>query len=665
MDLDPEGIFRDDSDSESELYEEKEPTKELAVYLIDASPKMFAPITALENGNKETYFHVAIDCIAQSLKSQIIGRSYDEVALCFFNTKEKKNLQDVNGVYVFNVMERELIDRPTAKLIKEFSSIEDKFMSTIGSRYGVLPGSRENSLYNALWVAQALLRKGSVKTSSKRILIFTNDDDPFGSMTGALKADMIRTTTQRAKDAQDLGISFELLPLSRPDEEFNVSMFYADMIGLEGTDISQFLPSASEKLEDMKDQLRKRIFKKRKVRTLIFSIANGISIQVNTYALIRPTVPGAIMWLDSVTNLPLQTERSFICADTGALIQEPSKLFHPYKNQMVQFSKDQILEVKKVSNSHLRLLGFKPLDCLKDYHNLRPSTFIFPTDEEIIGSTCIFIALYRSMLRLKRFAFAFYGKSSNPRLVALVAQDEIISSSGQVEPPGMHMIYLPYSDDVRHVEELHGTGDAIAPRATDDQIKKASALMRRIDLKDFSVCQFANPALQRHYGILQALALDEDEMPDIKDETLPDEEGLARPGVVRVLEEFKIAVYGENHDQEEADSLSMRGSRSEASRKRKEMAETAERESSRYNWVDLAESGQIIAKSVVCHLKLGPLESTEQAEGPDRYRVEVLLNRTQPSGDWEERGSDKQNLDPFGQVNSVWHGSQLESPAAA
>ena len=35
-------------------------------------------------------------------------------------------------------------------------------------------------------------------------------------------------------------------------------------------------------------------------------------------------------------------------------------------------------------------------------------------------------------------------------------------------------------------------------------------------------------ALQRHYGILEALALGEDEMPDVKDETLPDEEGLAR-----------------------------------------------------------------------------------------------------------------------------------------
>lgn len=35
-------------------------------------------------------------------------------------------------------------------------------------------------------------------------------------------------------------------------------------------------------------------------------------------------------------------------------------------------------------------------------------------------------------------------------------------------------------------------------------------------------------ALQRHYAVLQALALDEDEMPEVKDETVPDEEGMAR-----------------------------------------------------------------------------------------------------------------------------------------
>ena len=34
----------------------------------------------------ETHFQIAVSCISQSLKTQIINRSYDEVAICFFNT---------------------------------------------------------------------------------------------------------------------------------------------------------------------------------------------------------------------------------------------------------------------------------------------------------------------------------------------------------------------------------------------------------------------------------------------------------------------------------------------------------------------------------------------------------------------------------------------------
>ncbi|XVF04397.1 hypothetical protein REPUB_Repub05bG0078800 [Reevesia pubescens] len=40
---------------------------------------------------------------------------------------------------------------------------------------------------------------------------------------------------------------------------------------------------------------------------------------------------GAITWLDSVTNRPLKIERSLICEDTGALIQEPPKHFQTYR----------------------------------------------------------------------------------------------------------------------------------------------------------------------------------------------------------------------------------------------------------------------------------------------------------------------------------------------
>ncbi|KAF2557191.1 hypothetical protein F2Q68_00013548 [Brassica cretica] len=73
--------------------------------------------------------------------------------------------------------------------------------------------------------------------------------------------------------------------------------------------------------------------------------------------------------------------------------------------------------------------------------------------QEVIGSTRAFIALHRSMIQLGRFAVAFYGGTTPPRLVALVAQDEIESDGGQVEPPGMNMIYLPYANDIRDIEE--------------------------------------------------------------------------------------------------------------------------------------------------------------------------------------------------------------------
>lgn len=592
MDLDPEGIFRDDSDLDDDMFHERESTKEFSVYLVDASPKMFSTAGTHEDDKGESFFHAAIKCILESLKTQIIGRFSDEIAICFFNTREKKNIQDLNGVYIFSVTGRELLDRPTARLIKEFADIKESFMDYIGSRLRIEPTSRENSLYNALWVAQALLRKGSSKIASKRILIFTNEDDPFKDFSGVAKADMIRTTLQRAKDVQELGISIELLPLS--SKEFDVSVLYAELLGLQREDMPMFLTCADEKVEDMCNQLRKRMFSKRKVKTLMLVITSGVSIAVNSYALIRPSTPGAIMWLDSATNRPLKTEQTFICADTGALVERPLIHFQEFRGEMVKFTMEELAEIKKVSDGHLHLLGFKPLDCLKDYHNLRPSTFLYPT-EEFVGSTCAFIALHRSMLRLHRFAVAFHGSSFHPQLVALVAQDEVSSSSGQLEPPGMHMIYLPYSDDILYPEELQI--DAGIPRATDDQIRKASSLLKRIDLKDFSVFQFSNPSLQKHYTTLQALALDEDEMPIVKDETLPDEEGMARPGVVRAIDEFKNAVYGENHVEEE--EAAKKGSVTEASKKRKAMYEVALKECAGYDWADLAENGKLKDLTVI------------------------------------------------------------------
>lgn len=78
------------------------------------------------------------------------------------------------------------------------------------------------------------------------------------------------------QDAQDLGISIEVLPLSRPDDDFNMSTFYAvsdayelftciymhvpiyisfsfsyvqDLLGLEGKELAEFKALVGERFE--------------------------------------------------------------------------------------------------------------------------------------------------------------------------------------------------------------------------------------------------------------------------------------------------------------------------------------------------------------------------------------------------------------------------------
>lgn len=62
-----------------------------------------------------------------------------------------------------------------------------------------------------------------------------------------------------------------------------------------------------------------------------------------------------------------------------------------------------------------------------------------------------------------------------------------------------------------------------------------------------------------------------------------------RPGVVKTLEEFKLSVYGENYEEEEAG----KGKPREASKKRKAVSESAAQKCKEYDWTDLADNGKV------------------------------------------------------------------------
>jgi len=73
-------------------------------------------------------------------------------------------------------------------------------------------------------------------------------------------------------------------------------------------------------------------------------------------------------------------------------------------------------------------MGFKPLKYLRDHYNMKPPTFVYPTDEDLKGSSTAFRALHNGMLSTGYFAVAsaVLGQGSAPQMVALLAQEEII-----------------------------------------------------------------------------------------------------------------------------------------------------------------------------------------------------------------------------------------------
>jgi ATP-dependent DNA helicase 2 subunit 1 len=123
----------------------------------------------------------------------------------------------------------------------------------------------------------------------------------------------------------------------------------------------------------------------------------------------------------------------------------------------------------------------------------------------------------------KKIAIARFTRleSSIPYFVALLPQLEEFDEDGtQLTPPGLHVIYLPYADDIRQLT-LPKTISA-----SKEQVDKAKAFVKKIRIR-FDSRSFENPVLQKHYASLQALALEREQLESVPDYVKPDLEGMA------------------------------------------------------------------------------------------------------------------------------------------
>mmetsp|Transcript_3274 Transcript_3274/g.5025 ORF Transcript_3274/g.5025 Transcript_3274/m.5025 type:complete len:204 (-) Transcript_3274:17-628(-) len=139
------------------------------------------------------------------------------------------------------------------------------------------------------------------------------------------------------------------------------------------------------------------------------------------------------------------------------------------------------------------------------------------------------------------------------KLLALFPQDEELENGVVAKPLGFNALVLPWANSIR---PLKLGGDEIPTRITDEHVlaaKDVIANMRHEEKLRF----IENPALQKHYAYLEAVAMGEEdpEWSDNEDDmTKPSKSQFELPRLQNALATF-TAIFGKPETEEELKSI--------------------------------------------------------------------------------------------------------------
>ena len=145
-------------------------------------------------------------------------------------------------------------------------------------------------------------------------------------------------------------------------------------------------------------------------------------------------------------------------ADDTARTVEKVEIKKAYKfgGDQITFTPEEVADLRHFGDPGIRIIGFKRMSMLPIWANLRPSTFIYPSEDDYVGSTRVFAALHKKLLQDEKIGIAWYvaRRNATPQIAAIVPGAEKLDDIGaQIIPPGLWIIPLPFADDIRQNPE--------------------------------------------------------------------------------------------------------------------------------------------------------------------------------------------------------------------
>ena len=180
--------------------------KDSLIFLIDCSKPMF------DGSDDEKPFQLCLKCAACTMKNKIIGSEKDLFGIVFFGTTKTQNPSNFPNIYIFQ--ELDMLDAQRILDVEDLLKDCNNFKENYGHSF-------DFSLNDVLWTCSNMFATSSQKIGHKRILLFTNNDQPHKN-----NPSLERQAKTKAKDLFDVGIDIELMPIKPRVGQFDTSLFY-------------------------------------------------------------------------------------------------------------------------------------------------------------------------------------------------------------------------------------------------------------------------------------------------------------------------------------------------------------------------------------------------------------------------------------------------------
>ncbi|XP_043655673.1 ATP-dependent DNA helicase 2 subunit 1 [Drosophila teissieri] len=463
----------------------------------------------------------ALNIIRTAFISGMLVNDKDLIGLIFANTKHSPPPLEASALDNIVMPDNCAVFLPLRQLTKPIVEHYLEFMGGVETQfadvYGLAEPDGRGRFDLMIRLCIEMLEKCGKKLNNAKIAYLTDVSTPHPSSSNHFQAAL-----QKASDLEGKEFEFHVIPMV---DDFDYEPFYKEFITLSrAIELDAFqVPDAQMLREILADRKLKQDFLRRCLGHFSFYLGPNLSMSVQYYNYFqRRAYPRKVQILRR-DNSVVRTKRVITVQkqkDDGS-----QDIEHEYQIKVtggwytcsvgqkdLRISTDLMSRVRNLHKPQMMLLGFKHRSSMPEVSYIKPSNFMYPDDQSIIGSKRLFRALWERCLTRDKIAICLFmcKRKSMPRYVALVPVEapdngEEKSYRSLLCGDGFKIVYLPEAKHIRHIDmqDWNNTENT----ADDKKVEFFQKIIKKLRV-DYQPNLINDPSLDALQANLLALSLD-------------------------------------------------------------------------------------------------------------------------------------------------------------